>query len=127
MFFQFLIGRVESQLLEAVETRAREDLIGRFEQLGTSGDPHVASIERMSRAVLQATERLVERQSQIWQGTIEAAHERWGRLVDEAGGTIQAALAQGLDASIRKHAEQLAAAHKAIADDATRSTLQLHA
>ncbi len=126
MFFQFLIDRIESQLLEAVETRAREDLIGRFEQLGMSGDPHVASIERMSRSVLQATERLVERQSQIWQGTIEAAHERWGRLVDEAGGTIQASLAQGLDASIRQHADQLAAAHKTIADDAARSTLRLH-
>jgi biopolymer transport protein ExbB/TolQ len=126
MFLQFLVDRIEGNLLEAVETRAMEELIGRFEQMGGSGDPHVASIERMSRAVVKASEQLVERQSQLWQHTIEAAHERWGRLVDDAGGTLHASLAAALGDSIRQHAEQLSAAHKLIARDAAQSTLQLH-
>ncbi|MBW3596445.1 MAG: MotA/TolQ/ExbB proton channel family protein [Planctomycetes bacterium] len=126
MFAQFLIDRIETQLLEAVETRAREELIGRFETLGASGDPHVASIERMSRSVVQSTERLVERQTELWQGTINAAHDRWGRLVNDAGGTLQSSLASALGESIRQHAEQLAEAHKTIAVDAAKSASRLH-
>jgi biopolymer transport protein ExbB/TolQ len=126
MFLQFLVDRIEGHLLEAVETRAMEELIGRFEQVGGSGDPHVASIERMSRAVVKASEQLVERQTQLWQQTIEAAHQRWGRLVDDAGGTLQQSLSAALGDSIRQHAEQLAGAHKIIAADAAQSTLRLH-
>lgn len=126
MFVQFLIDRIESQLLEAVETRAREELIGRFEKLGAGGDPHVASIERMGRSVVQATERLVERQTELWQSTIDAAHRRWGRLVDEAGGTLQISLSAALGDSIRNHAEQLAEAHRSIAVDAAQSATRLH-
>jgi biopolymer transport protein ExbB/TolQ len=126
MFVQFLIDRIEGQLLEAVETRALEELIGRFEQTGGAGDPHVASIERMSRSVVKATEQLVERQTQLWQGTMHQAQERWGKLVDDAGGVLQSSLAAALGDSIRQHAEQLSAAHKIIADDAARSTLRLH-
>jgi biopolymer transport protein ExbB/TolQ len=126
MFVQFLVDRIEGHLLEAVETRAMEELIGRFEQVGGSGDPHVASIERMSRAVVKASEQLVERQTQLWQHTIQAAHDRWARLVDEAGGTLQDSLAAALSDSIRQHAEQLSAAHKIIASDAAQSTMRLH-
>jgi hypothetical protein len=45
MFLQFVIERFETQALSAVDIRANEELIGRFEQLGASHDPHVASIE----------------------------------------------------------------------------------
>jgi biopolymer transport protein ExbB/TolQ len=126
MFIQFLIDRVESQLLESVELRSREDLIGRFETLGGSGDPHVASIERMGRAVVQSTERLVERQTHLWQGTIDAAHERWGRLMDDAGGELRQALAAALGDSIREHAQQLAAAHRTLSDEAAHSANRLY-
>jgi biopolymer transport protein ExbB/TolQ len=126
MFVQFLVDRIEGHLLEAVETRAMEELIGRFEQVGGSGDPHVATIERMSRAVVKASEQLVERQTELWQHTIQAAHDRWARLVNDAGGTLQDSLAAALSDSIRQHAEQLSAAHKIIANDAAQSTMRLH-
>jgi hypothetical protein len=86
----------------------------------------VASIERMSRSVVKGTEQLVERQTQLWQGAMNQAQERWGKLVDDAGGVLQSSLAAALGDSIRQHAEQLSAAHKIIADDAARSTLRLH-
>ena len=62
MFVQFLVDRMETQLLTAVETRAVEELAGRFEQIGGRHDPNLESIRRMSEAVIDTTGTLVERQ-----------------------------------------------------------------
>ena len=41
MFVQFLVERIETQLLTQVDERANEELVGRFQQVGAAGDPHV--------------------------------------------------------------------------------------
>lgn len=116
MFIQFIIERFEGQVLSAVDIRANEELIGRFEQLGASHDPHVASIERMSQAVIRAVETLVERQADVWKGTIEAAHTRWSQLVGTSTEQVQAALASSLQQSLAKHAAEMAKIERSSAD-----------
>ena len=39
MFAQFLTSRVESVLLEGVDDQVAQQLVGRFEELGTQTDP----------------------------------------------------------------------------------------
>jgi biopolymer transport protein ExbB/TolQ len=107
MFIQFFIDKVETQLLGAVDERVRDELTGRFELLGTSHDPHVASIERMSQAVLEATQTLVERQAEIWQATISSAHAHWERLAAVSGDQLQAALRGAIDDAVEGSARQL--------------------
>lgn len=109
MFIQFGIDRVESQLLSTVDLKANEQLIGRFEQIGGGHDPHLASVQRMSEAVVHSTEQLVDRQTQLWQATIDAAHGRWSQLADATGRQTQSALLAALDESLTRHAEKLAA------------------
>ncbi len=108
MFVQFMVERVESQLLAAVDARVNEHMVGRFEEVGSGHDPHVKSIERIGRAVVESTQQLVLRQSQLWQKSIEAAEQRWTKLSESAGGQLQGALAAALQLSLNHHAERMA-------------------
>lgn len=110
MFIQFMIDRMEMQVLTAVDHLAGQELLGRFETATTSSDPQIAQIQRMSQAVVQATELLVRRQAELWQGTIEAAHEHWERLALGTGEQMQGMLTASLELSLQKHASTLAAA-----------------
>ncbi|MCY2988226.1 MAG: MotA/TolQ/ExbB proton channel family protein [Planctomycetota bacterium] len=118
MFLQFLMDRVETQLLSTVDTLSNEALIGRFAQLGGSSDPHVASLERMSRAMIRGTEGLVERQVQLWQATIEAAHSHWSQVVPAAGQQIQASVGGALEQSLAKFTAEMAQVERQAADQA---------
>lgn len=112
MFVQFLIDRIESQLLAAVDDRVGGELVGRFEQLGTSADPHAASIERTGQAMLRAVEHLVQRQVELWQAGLDAAQQRWSGLVDAAGQHQTRVLAAALEQSLDRHARALAEAEQ---------------
>ncbi len=107
MFIQFLIDRFETQLLETVDGRIGEHLVGRFEQIGGGADPHLQSIERMSRSVVKSSEELVKRQSEIWKSTISSAHQHWSQLTGATGEQLQGALTNSLDQSLERHGERM--------------------
>lgn len=109
MFVQFLVDRIETQLLTLVDAAVNEDLVGRFEHDGGySSDPQVASIERMSHAVVKSTEVLVNNQAKLWQQTIDGAHQRWHDLTGKSGEQLQTALTSALNDSLTRHDERLA-------------------
>lgn len=107
MFAQFVAERFETRLLATVDERVSDELAGRFESFGTGGDPHLIAIRRMADAVLQATERVVHRQGELWQTTIDAAHHRWHELTDTTGRQLEAALRHALEQSLAAYAERL--------------------
>jgi biopolymer transport protein ExbB/TolQ len=118
MFVQFFADRVETQLLSLVDMRTHEELMGRLAVGGTSRDPQVAVIQRMAREVIESTERLVARQSEIWESTIAAANERWSALVETSAGTVQAGLQQALEGALARFADQLSHTQRQAADQA---------
>ena len=79
MFGQYFVDRSESDLLSEVDARMNAELIGRFASSG-GGDPQLAGIRRMIEAVVQSTDRLVARQTELWRGTIDAAEDRHRQL-----------------------------------------------
>ena len=95
MVFRFVVERLESQLMARVDARAEEELVGRFQEVGGARDPHVASIEQMSQAVVASSERLVERQAELWQATIDAAHQHWSQLSGASSVQLQESLTPG--------------------------------
>ncbi len=125
MFIQFLLDRIETQALSLVDTQANEMLVGRFQEVGAGRDPYLASVERMSGRVLQASEDLVRRQAEIWERTIQAADERWGQLVLSAGGQVQSALQGALEHSLQNHAAELAKVERDAGERAARRWEQL--
>ena len=108
MFAQYLTGRLETELLEAVDQRVDAEFVGRFRQVGTETDPHLDSIEQMSVKVVENIERLVERQAEIWHGTIETAQHSWNSATQIAGAELETGMSNALRDAMRQHAMDLA-------------------
>ena len=92
MFIQFMLDRSETQVLSAVDDRvASDELAGRFET-DRARQPirNVQAIQRMSQAVIKSTEQLVQRQAELWQQTIAAAHDQWQRVSRQSTEQMQA-------------------------------------
>ncbi len=118
MFIQFLIDRAESELLAVVDHRMNEELAGRFETMGSTRDPHLAAVQRMAQEVIQSSDKLVTRQSQLWQQAIEAAHQQWDRSATESAEQLRGALSEVLDRSLERFADRLASAEQESAEQA---------
>ena len=118
MFVQFFADRLETQLLSIVDTRVNEELVGRFETVGSSRDPHLASIQRMAQEVIRSSEKLVQAQTQIWQRTIDAAHQQWSMTATGSAEQIRDSLSQAMEQSLASFAERIADTEQEAADQA---------
>jgi biopolymer transport protein ExbB/TolQ len=125
MFFQVVVDKYEDRLLAAVDRRMSEELVGRFKTELAPQDPLMLAVRRMVDAVVPATERLVVRQAEIWQASMEAANSRWVETSQKAGRQLEAALAAALAKSLPQHAAELAGAEKEIAEQNRRHWSQL--
>jgi biopolymer transport protein ExbB/TolQ len=121
MFVQFFVDRMESGLLATVDSRAADELAGRFEQMGTGDDPQLAAMRRIADGVLKSSERLVARQAELWQQSIATAEARWSETSTSAGKQLESALAGALSQSISTHAERLSASAEASAEQNRRN------
>jgi biopolymer transport protein ExbB/TolQ len=109
MFIQFLVDRLEIQILETVDRNANDELLGRFSAgAAAAADPNVRHIQQMAQTVINASEQLVERQAEVWQATVNAAHQHWQRLATSNHEQVQTALTAALTQSLSHHAAQLA-------------------
>ena len=79
---------------------------------GTNRDPQVAAMRHMGEQVLTATEKLVQRQAEIWQRTMESAQKRWNEAAAQAQENLESQLSKSLSRSVQTHAETLAKAEK---------------
>ncbi|PQO47850.1 MotA/TolQ/ExbB proton channel family protein [Blastopirellula marina] len=123
MFAQFVLGRIEAEILANIDAIANEELTARFETEGSASDPNVLAVKRMSDRTIQTTQDLVVRQTELWRETVSAAHQHWQRLVSASGEQMETALHNALSESLKTHAEALAAAQQ---QSMQRSTEQLN-
>jgi biopolymer transport protein ExbB/TolQ len=107
MFAQFLCHQAESNLLAAVDRQVQEDLGRRFTPSSRPTDPHVRTIEQMSKCVIQSAEDLVRRQSEVWQSAMHAALDRWTGLVDSTSDKLNRSLSDVLRQSTLDHSAKL--------------------
>ena len=125
MFVQFFVDRIEGRLLGAVDARSAEELAGRFEQLGAGDDPQMAAMRRLAESMLKATEKLVQRQADLWQKSMDAAAARWNEMAASAGQQLETSLANALAQSLATHAEKLTASAEATAEQNRRNWSRL--
>ncbi len=122
MFSKFAADRLESRLLDEVDAATNAELIGRFQgELAAGSNPQLAPLARMAEQMISASDRLVQRQIELWQGTIEAAHEHWSQLSAATAEQMQNALGFALERSLQAHAVQLAAAEQAVSEQNRRN------
>lgn len=120
MFVQFFVDRLESALLTNVDERTTTELLDRFDEHGFRSDPNLVAIDRMSVAVAKTAEQLVQKQTDLWQNTIETSNQKWCEMLDSSGAEMREALTSSLDKSLANHADRLAELGKQ-ADDQVSS------
>ena len=108
MFTKFCSERVENRLLSAVNSRTEQEIIGRFQLDGSSNDPNVAAMRRMSEQVIRAVETVTARQIQLWKTTIDETHQQWSLVTSSTGKVLD----ESLSKSLREHAATLANGHQ---------------
>ncbi len=108
MFVQFLVERIESALLTSVDDIAAKELLDRFDENGFGSDPHLVAVDRMTVAVAKTTEMLAQKQTDLWQRTIEASNIQWRDMLESSGDQMRTALSTSLETSLENHANRLA-------------------
>jgi hypothetical protein len=116
MFTHFIVERMENSLLEMVDQRAEEELAGRFPMLPAGADGQLAAVRQMAETMLQAAEVLVQRQTELWQASMDAAAARWTQMANSAGERLHASLSSALTESLKQYAQHLAAIEQASAE-----------
>jgi biopolymer transport protein ExbB/TolQ len=107
MLVKYLVEKTENRLLELVDARAAEELVGRFKYTGAEDDPNVAAIRRMSGQVIEAVESLAARQADVWKSAIEQTHQQWAEVSASAGNIVRESLTASLGPTLDQHAQRL--------------------
>lgn len=115
MFIKYFIERFENRLLSRVDERTAAELVGRFEESASSADPQVTSVRLMAETVLASLDKLVTRQTELWQETIRAAHAEWSEQALATGRAIEESLSASLANNVERHAAALAEAEQSAA------------
>lgn len=103
MFAQFVVDRFETQLLSLVDNRTRQELAVHFDMALVGHE----AIERMGVSVLETTDKLVERQSDLWRQSITAAEQAWSDSVTNVNDTLQKNLKDALDETLGNLAKSI--------------------
>jgi biopolymer transport protein ExbB/TolQ len=120
MFVQYVVDKYEQRLLAAVDRRMTEELVGRFRGELAPQDPLMLAVRRMADAILPNMERLVTRQSELWQRSMEAAQSRWLETTHSAGRQLDQSLQAALSHSLKEHAAEIASSEQALAQENRR-------
>ncbi len=116
MFVHFFVDRKETALLTAVDRQVESDVAEYLPAAPAGADGQVVAMRRMAEVMVAATDRLIERQVQLWQASMEAAAARWA----EMGNAAAANLTRALEESLKQHAARLAASEESVAEQGRR-------
>jgi MotA/TolQ/ExbB proton channel family protein len=114
MFISYVVDRLETSALEAVDRYVDEQLAHRFERLDSSSGEFVAALRQNTDVLLQATESLVVKQAQVWSRTVETMERRWAEAQQRQAEQLTAALENALERTLATHAQRLATLEKQV-------------
>jgi hypothetical protein len=126
MFTQFAVDRMESSLLSKVDDRANDELVGRFQEDLDASDPNTAAFKRMAEGVIQACDRLVERQTTLWRSSMDAAQQQWQQSAAAGGRLLTESLGIALQQGMSAHAAALTKAEQTAAQQAKLHWSEMH-
>jgi hypothetical protein len=107
MFLSSVVERAEQGVLDRVDRFAEHELAHRFERTGPAEGEVADVVRRNSEVLLQAMERLVERQASIWSEAMAAAERQRMEAEERQQGRLSAALELALEETLDAHARRL--------------------
>jgi biopolymer transport protein ExbB/TolQ len=126
MFAQFLSLQIESQLLAQVDRRVTEEFSAYFRRGHGSSDPHVATIQRMSQAMVAAVESNTARQIELWQHALQTAQQQWTDMLRETGQMLRQIVGTTLESGLEDHLANLLQVEEAASHAANANWQQWH-
>lgn len=120
MFLHFFVDRAENSLLESVDRQVEDDLFDHFPCVPAGPDGQVAAMRHMAEVMIGVADRLIQRQTELWQASMDTAAARWNGTAEAAGGQLTRAMAAALGESLKNHALQLATAEQSAAEQNRR-------
>lgn len=104
MFGQFLIERFESQLLELVDQRAKQEINTHFDM--TVSTPETA-YGNIALEMLNASRESIEQQTENWRKTIHLAQDSWLSSLGQSNDQVKHQLTDALDESVSNLSHRL--------------------
>ena len=99
MFMQFAVDQTESSLLSTVDERAQAELTKHWQVTNQQQDEYVRTVQTMCKQVQDSTEKLVDKQVNLWRTNIQAAQDAWVEGVKGAQSVVQEQLGEALNKS----------------------------
>lgn len=100
MFLQFLVDRFETQLLDIVDARAKDEVQALFKEEAFL-DPKTTALERLGRTVIATSHQLVQRQTELWSETIRSAELAWVDSIAGVSETVRKNLEDTMQSSVQ--------------------------
>jgi biopolymer transport protein ExbB/TolQ len=117
MFLQFGINRTELVILNQIDARVSEAMhVCLTEQEKANDTSNIeATLQHITTELLRSVEQIVQKQSELWQQSIGAAHGHWQNLTSTSAETLQTALTHAIGSAMSKHDQSLSHHNEQIA------------
>ena len=112
VFATFVVERSEQQILSRVEDFGITHLQHLFPQHESASLPETQ--QQAALQLMQQTEQLVTKQTQMWNAELEAMRSRWMKTLDEQSGRLNELLNSGAEAVLDGHVHQLSIARETL-------------
>jgi biopolymer transport protein ExbB/TolQ len=107
MFLSYLVERIETSLMERIDSYVDQHLLHRFVRMDADAEPFIAAVQHNSQILLQATEQLVRQQAAIWSQTMAESHKQHVEVQAGSQQQLTHALHSALEDTLNTHAERL--------------------
>lgn len=120
MFLQFVVDRFETQLLDTVDARAKDEVQALFKE-DAFLDPKTSALERLGRTVIATSHQLVQKQTELWRETIRSAELAWVDSISGVSETVRKNLEETMDGSVKGLAGEMDKAAVSFGDSIERA------
>lgn len=104
---KFIVGNYELNLLAEVDRSVDRELLGRFRRYGFDGDPHSASIAKMSEKVLQTVSAAAAQHDAALGKALAQTSRRWEEMATSASNMLQRTLGGAITSGLKEHSQSL--------------------
>ncbi len=112
VFFSYVVERAEGDILVRVEDSGISRLAVLLPPPVSTGSTFNDAEAQAAKHLLERTESVINRQTQLWQESLEAIRSRWNETLEQQKSSFDESLRQGHVATLSDHAQQLAAVRK---------------
>ncbi|MEW4530858.1 MotA/TolQ/ExbB proton channel family protein [Maioricimonas sp. JC845] len=108
VFAYFFVKRDEERVLAQVEEIGIRRLLPLFPAASDGASPWAKAETQAAETLLDRTETLIEKQTELWQDSMETLRSRWNETLDVQQQQLADSLRDGTDQTLTSHADQLA-------------------